>query len=286
MAKLIIGVFVLLLGGCQQADLKTSKYVGSERAEVIVADRTKGSSLQVISHDPNFIKRGFGSVYNKRLPRPMTYSIVDDPTSSSPNRLVERFHITEADCDDEKHGDGPSLNNLSDCASGRSRQEIYTKNFMVDGLGTQKTKTFRYQFSMYLPSSENQNPKSGYFFQVKQHRSNRSVAPIAGTMSDRGYLLLAGNLLSDSWDTTFDRWHNIVVEIKFSSEADGYLKVWYQGKLLENRSGFRSIEDRKAINYAKYGLYYFPTNSVKRDSTEKFDMVAYFADVKIQEINN
>ena len=82
----------------------------------------------VVSKDPNKLKRGFGNEvaianYLKHEVKNANYSIIKDPTGSSPFELVENISPRKGDCGNYKSFGG-KMGGQTDCNSDRLRLEI------------------------------------------------------------------------------------------------------------------------------------------------------------------
>ena len=82
----------------------------------------------VVSKDPNKLKRGFGNEvaianYLKHEVKNANYSIIKDPTGSSPFELVENISPRKGDCGNYKSFGG-KMGGKTDCNSDRLSLEI------------------------------------------------------------------------------------------------------------------------------------------------------------------
>jgi len=68
-----------------------------------------------------------------------------------------------------------------------------------------------------------------------------------------------------------NKWHDIVVNSKFSTRADGFVKIWANGKLVVNRKG-RNVVD-KDDRYFRFGFY---RSNLYRTSNRNITHIAYY----------
>jgi len=62
------------------------------------------------------------------------------------------------------------------------------------------------------------------------------------------------------------KWHDIILNIKWSTKQDGYFKQWINGKLVYHYKG-NSSKPKGSINRFKFGIYRGPTYDTPKDST-------------------
>jgi len=62
------------------------------------------------------------------------------------------------------------------------------------------------------------------------------------------------------------KWHDIILNIKWSRKQDGYFKQWINGKLVYHYLGNTS-KPKGSINRFKFGIYRGPTYDTPKDST-------------------
>ena len=71
------------------------------------------------------------------------------------------------------------------------------------------------------------------------------------------------------------KWHDIILNIKWSRKQDGYFKQWINGKLVYHYIGNTS-KPKGSINRFKFGIYRGPTNYTPKVSTH----VAYYDEMR------
>lgn len=200
------------------------------------------------------------------------YMVVDDPTHSAPDALVEKFEVRPGDC--SKDG------GWSDCANDRERSELSEEdknNYPGD--------EYWYGWHLYFPDDyPNVYPTKtalGQFHQDKSHPvwmfQNSSGGyhlddQVGGGGTRRYYTLIdEGNLRG--------KWHKIEVHARWAKDQNGFFRVWVNGESKVNYQG--QTMDAKRL-YFKYGVYrsFMSRYKNKFNVDEVPAQRAYFANVK------
>ena len=71
------------------------------------------------------------------------------------------------------------------------------------------------------------------------------------------------------------KWHDIILNVKWTTKQDGYLKQWIDGKLVYHYSGITS-KPKGAKNNFQFGIYRGPTPKTPKVSTQ----VAYYDEIR------
>jgi hypothetical protein len=72
-----------------------------------------------------------------------------------------------------------------------------------------------------------------------------------------------------------NKWHDILVNAKWSTGADGFFKIWWNGKLQVNHKG-RNVIDRKNDRLFRFGLY---RSNMYRKPGNKITHIVYYDEV-------
>ena len=112
---------------------------------------------EIISKDPSYIKRGPGyseakiANYLKKEVRKANYSIIKDPTGTSPIEIIENFSPRKGDCGNYKSFGG-KMGGQTDCNSDRLRLEVALKKELRTG---KKAKEYWYGYYFFVPDTPN-----------------------------------------------------------------------------------------------------------------------------------
>ena len=158
-----------------------------------------------------------------------------------------RFEVRDGDCGQDEQG------GWSDCKGDRERHEL-SANQKGD---TMSKGEYWFSWSLYFPE-EHQNlwPLSNNYgqfhqkdgppvFMFKELRSGYSVIRTIGDV-DYDEKRLIHN------DDMKGKWHDILINVKWSKKDDGFFKVWVNDKLKYDYSGPTKTE--KYV-YEKFGIY-------------------------------
>jgi len=69
-----------------------------------------------------------------------------------------------------------------------------------------------------------------------------------------------------------NKWHDILINAKWSTGSDGFFKVWWNGKLQVNHKG-RNVIDRKNDRMFRFGLY---RSNLYRVASNKITHIVYY----------
>ena len=199
------------------------------------------------------------------------YRVVADPTGGAPTPFVERFVVRPGDC--------AANTGWNDCANDRERSELSEK-----GERNKSGTTWWYGWCLYLPSDyPNVYPTKvalGQFHQTKSHPAWMFQNSSGGYHLDN-HVTGGGaryHRLIDEADLR-GRWHRIEIQARWSRGADGFMRVWVDGKRKVDHTGPTMDADEV---YFKYGVYRSFLSCYKTD--RKVDAVppqiVYFANVR------
>ena len=211
---------------------------------------------------------GFGLQYTHSLMR--KYQPWGTTISNDVVRLGEKalkFETRRGFC-------GYNPNGWSDCKNGRNRHEFSSRFFNQKHFPLNQT--FWHALSLYVPDE----PKfeipveTGLF----QFHGKPNLAFKFHFSDTRGFYLtnyvdMWGGKTFINPEDFVDRWHDIVIEIRHSKNADGYMNIWINGKLEHKFSGITTR--RKGRPYLKFGIY----NTAKPVGNPKYDNGALFNDI-------
>jgi hypothetical protein len=155
-----------------------------------------------------------------------------------------RFEVRPGDCSRGKHG-------WDDCKKGRERTELKQTSYQYHG------ETWWYGFSLYVPRGhKNVWPAKLSFAQFHQE----GAKPVIMFQNHKGGLWLD---IHDA-DRTIElielvpqselagRWHDLILQIKWSRDSDGFIRAWIGGKTAADFTGKTMSAEQV---YFKFGLY-------------------------------
>ena len=199
------------------------------------------------------------------------YQVIADPTGNALLPLVERFEVRPGDC---------GVNGAwSDCEKDRERSELramtrharpgdefwYGWSLFVDKdwKNVFPTKTALGQFHQYRAHTVwmFQNHNGGLHLDRQVTGRSQTYVPLIPAEEFRG------------------RWHKIVVHARWSKGADGFFRVWVNGK---ERASFDGPTMRTDQVYFRYGVYRTFMSRYRRKTGEKHvpAQTALFAGVR------
>jgi Polysaccharide lyase len=171
------------------------------------------------------------------------YAVINDPTGTAPTRTIERFEVRAGDCGAE--------GGWSDCANDRERSELSQLPPRITG-GERW-----YGWSIYFPNDyPNVWPVKtaiGQFHQTGAFPVWMVQHAPAGLYLDRHsssgtqerfHLIDEARLRG--------QWHHIEMQVRWSRQTDGFLRVWVNG---EQRVDYFGPTFHAAEVYFKYGVY-------------------------------
>ena len=72
------------------------------------------------------------------------------------------------------------------------------------------------------------------------------------------------------------KWHDIILNIKWTTKQDGYFKQWINGKLVYHYKGNTS-KPRGSVNSFRFGIYRGNTYDTPKDSTH----IVYYDEIRV-----
>ena len=185
----------------------------------------------------------------------------------------ERFEVQPGDCSRSESG------NWSDCSEGRERSELKGSDRYGNG------DEYWYTWSMYLPvDHESIYPAYTTFSQFKHtshgHDKCKHGILYSFTQGENGHLYLAyrkniedvkyggknksaygktkvsdfGTQVVIKADELTGRWHDFKVNVRWSKEDDGFLRVFVNNELRAEITG-QTMRSKCSYAYFKYGIY-------------------------------
>lgn len=197
------------------------------------------------------------------------YKVIDDPTGTAPFKKVERFELRNGDCSKNPWWD--------DCKNDRERVELMQR---VESQASKKIEWYGWSFfvdknfpSVYpVKLSIAQFYDDGamqpvWMFQVND--GGLYIESMMKTSKVQEYIIPANELSN--------RWHSIEVEVKWSTQKDGFLNVWVDKNRKLSYSGQTLISGKY---YLKYGLYRSYLSRFKKKGPIPTQSI-YFSNVKM-----
>lgn len=222
-------------------------------------------NAQVINHD-NFTK--FRRSLNNK---PWGYTIVNDSGNNSKVPDIERFEVRQGDCAAEGAWD--------DCANDRERSEV---SFAPDNYAGQE---YWYNLNLLVPANYvNIYPAKTDFFQFYQPDPNYPVWMFQNY--DGGIYINRQINHKDKFSVKLlnakelnGKWHSFVLNVKWSTGADGFFVVYVDG--IKKYSYKGATLEGKSV-YFKYGVYrtYLSRYKEKYSVTTVPTQVLFFNNVR------
>ena len=239
-------------------------------ATMVMGLMWSGSAFtEVVSKNPKYLKRGLGydevhiANYQKKELHKHNYTIIKDPTGTSPFKLIENFSPRKGDCGTAGHfykanrvkiGSG-----TTDCNSNRLRLEVAIKHFRTG----KKDKNVWVSYYIYIPDTkENFKDKFLQPYITQFYGSNKEgggqnrggYGPQFSASIYNGKLTMDGVTLVDK-ENLKGKWHLIEFNILYS-KTNGHVKAYINGELKVDRIGFETSKHSHA--QIKYGSYSHP----------------------------
>ncbi len=235
MKKLLIAMMMCVLVGCQTAQKESSPII-EKPAQIQKSFEYKiVKDVQLDKGDLWWFQRSLNSM-------DYGYLTVEDPTGSSPSKIVERFEVKPGDCEADMH--------WSDCDNDRERSEL-TERGGRNWAGS----TFWYRWYMYVPEGYiNIYPTKVALGQFHQEKGQ----PVFMFQNYKGGLFLDDQKRDSKYYKLIDekdlrgKWHKIVVNAHWSQKKDGFFKVWVNDELMVEIKNKTMTEE---YSYFKYGVY-------------------------------
>ena len=251
--------------------------------EAILRDLECAASITSIksyrSTNPSAVNRGiFGKAKRSLNKAPHGYTVISDPTTNAPTKLVEVFEVRSGDC-----YKNPGANGWNDCDHDRERSELFENNSKPNRHGSE----YWYGWSIYFPENYiNIYPTKTALGQFHQ-RSSHPIWMFDNASSSGGYML--EETVSDyartrhkliSEEDLRGKWQKIEVHAKWSRDSDtGVFQVWVNGELKVDYKG-KTMSAKEV--YFKYGVYrsYMVNYKAENKVSEVPAQTVYFSNVK------
>ena len=250
--------------------------------EAILRDLECAASITSIksyrSTNPSAVNRGiFGKAKRSLNKSPHGYTVISDPTTNAPTKLVEVFEVRPGDC-----YKNPGVNGWDDCSHDRERSELTENNSKPNRHGSE----FWYGWNIYFPENYiNIYPTKTALGQFHQ-RSSHPIWMFDNASSSGGYML--EETVSDyartrhkliSEEDLRGKWQKIEVHAKWSRSDTGVFQVWVNGDLKLDYKG-KTMTAKEV--YFKYGVYrsYMVNYKAENKVSEVPAQTVYFSNVK------
>lgn len=194
------------------------------------------------------------------------YKEVSAPEPVREGKVSERFELRSGDC--------AAIPEWNDCSNDRERSELKQQPpFSLPG------QEYWYSFSLFVPETyKNIYPVKVALGQF--HQKGAKSPPLMFQNGKGGYWLDLNqtrqkSVLLIEEEKLRGRWHDLLVNARWSKGKDGFLKVWVNGKLKFSREGANLKQDGPI--YFKYGIY---RSFLSRNKNKHPDQVVYFDGVR------
>jgi hypothetical protein len=194
------------------------------------------------------------------------YKKASAPEPVREGKVSERFELHTGDCGAAEGWD--------DCASDRERSELTQQPpHSLPG------KEYWYAWSLFVPESyKNIFPTKVCLGQF--HQIGALSPPLMFQNANGGYWLDLNQIEEDPKLLIDDknlrgRWHDLLVNARWSKKKDGFLKVWVNGELKFSRNGANL--KREGRIFFQYGIY---RSFLSRNKAKHPDQVVYFDAVR------
>jgi len=184
--------------------------------------------------------------------RPYAYNFIQDNVRKGPNAL--RFELRDGDCYTANPSNPSS--GWDDCTRERDRAEVRER------WEPKLDREVWYSFSFYIPNDYQyiNNPKQMFF---QWH---------GGVWGPNAYFMIKKknvylDILTQKHQTTMQynlgewekgKWHDVVINVRWTNKANGFMKVWKNGKYLVEYKGATMDPETYATGHGphvKYGIY-------------------------------
>ena len=249
--------------------------------EAILRDLECAASITSIksyrSTNPSAVNRGiFGKAKRSLNKSPHGYTVISDPTTNAPTKLVEVFEVRSGDC----YGN-PGVNGWDDCEHDRERSELTENNSGPNRHGSE----FWYGWSIYFPENYiNIYPTKTALGQFHQKDAD-PIWMFDNASRSGGYRVVGSvNLLKTkqkliSEEDLRGKWHKIEVHAKWSRSDTGVFQVWVNDDLKVDYKG-KTMTAQETL--FKYGVYrsYMVNYKAENKTSEVPAQTVYFSNVK------
>lgn len=194
------------------------------------------------------------------------YRVVTRPEPVREGKKSERFELRRGDCTKTADWD--------DCANDRERSEVVQqKPFSVPG------KEYWYSWSIFVPENfVNIYPVKVCMAQFHQEGSAHPPLMfqngVGGYWVDPNQMGQKPELLIAEKDFK-GKWHDIILQAKWSKGKEGFLRLWVNGELKFSRTGANLLQGGDI--FFKYGLY---RSFLSRKKDQIPNQVIYFDAVR------
>ena len=207
-----------------------------------VEDNGTGSWGDYISHCRNPHNSWHFGIVKKKKKHPVRYG-----------KESLRFKVKPGDCGDE------------DCKTGRERSEVEMSSRDLHG------RAYWYAWSVYFKNYKTIKNIAVHHGQWKQYNTGL-MYPTFSKMS-RGLYIEFGKdygkykkyLIIPNKEFR-NKWHDLRVQVKWSTRSNGFFKLWRNGKLLVNRKG-RNVKSKDPLSF-RFGIYRPFENRPKSNITQ------------------
>jgi hypothetical protein len=249
--------------------------------EAILRDLECAASITSIksyrSTNPSAVNRGiFGKAKRSLNKAPHGYTVISDPTTNAPTKLVEVFEVRPGDC-----YANPGVNGWDDCEHDRERSELTENNSGPNRHGSE----FWYGWSIYFPENYiNIYPTKTALGQFHQKDAD-PIWMFDNASRSGGYRVVGSvNLLKTkqkliSEEDLRGKWHKIEVHAKWSRSDTGVFQVWVNDDLKVDYKG-KTMTAKEV--YFKYGVYrsYMVNYKAENKVSEVPAQTVYYSNVK------
>ena len=249
--------------------------------EAILRDLECAASITSIksyrSTNPSAVNRGiFGKAKRSLNKSPHGYTVISDPTTNAPTKLVEVFEVRSGDC----YGN-PGVNGWDDCEHDRERSGLTENNSGPNRHGSE----FWYGWSIYFPENYiNIYPTKTALGQFHQKDAD-PIWMFDNASRSGGYRVVGSvNLLKTkqtliSEEDLRGQWHKIEVHAKWSRSDTGVFQVWVNGDLKVDYKG-KTMTAQETL--FKYGVYrsYMVNYKAENKVSEVPAQTVYYSNVK------
>lgn len=202
---------------------------------------------------------------------PHGYQVIPDPTGTATSETIEKFEVRAGDCTSDGSG-------WNDCTSDRERSELSSrKNSAYPGA------TRWYAWDIFVPNNFNElgaiNTIIGQFKNQTVNMPPYSFRLGGGGITLNNWVSISKNAVIVPPDELIGQWHRIRVHVRWSSNADGYIKIWANDEVKYEKFGPTMTAQRPI--YFKYGIYNFRVSHYEQQTGEEIPTrIVYYDNVE------